>query len=247
VTVVPAIDLRGGRCVRLLYGDPARETRYDGDPVERARAFAAAGAQRLHVVDLDGAFGTGENLAALRAICRGVDVPVQTGGGIRSAADARARFAAGAAFVVLGTMLVEAPDEARALVAELGERAIAGVDARGSAVAIRGWQRAAPLERDTFVRELAAWGFERVIYTEIGRDGAGTGYDLAALAHVARLAPLRITASGGAKTLADLEALARGTPPAVDAAIVGRALYEGTLDLAAALSSVGSASLSRLS
>ncbi len=247
MTVVPAIDLRGGRCVRLLYGDPARETRYDGDPVERARAFAAAGAQRLHVVDLDGAFGTGENLAALRAICRGVDVPVQTGGGIRSAADARARFAAGAAFVVLGTMLVEAPDEARALVAELGERAIAGVDARGSAVAIRGWQRAAPLERDTFVRELAAWGFERVIYTEIGRDGAGTGYDLAALAHVARLAPLRITASGGAKTLADLEALARGTPPAVDAAIVGRALYEGTLDLAAALSSVGSASLSRLS
>jgi phosphoribosylformimino-5-aminoimidazole carboxamide ribotide isomerase len=247
VTVVPAIDLRGGRCVRLLHGDPARETRYDGDPVERARAFAAAGAQRLHVVDLDGAFGTGENLAALREICRGVSVPVQTGGGIRSAADAHARFAAGAAFVVLGTMLVEAPAQARALVAELGGRAIAGVDARGSEVAIRGWQRAAPLGRDAFVRELASWGFERLIYTEIARDGAGTGYDLAALAHVAELAPLRITASGGAKTVADLEALARGTPAAVDSAIVGRALYEGTLDLAAALRAVASPALSRLS
>ncbi len=247
MTVVPAIDLRGGRCVRLLYGDPARETRYDGDPVERAREFAAAGAQRLHVVDLDGAFGTGENLAALGAICRGVDVPVQTGGGIRSGADARARFAAGASFVVLGTMLVETPGEARSLVEELGSRAIAGVDARGSEVAIRGWRQSAPLGRDAFVRELASWGFERIIYTEIARDGAGTGYDVAALAHVAGLAPLRITASGGAKTVADLEALTLGTPAAVDAAIVGRALYEGTLDLAAALSAVASASRSRLS
>ncbi len=247
MTVVPAIDLRGGRCVRLLYGDPARETRYDGDPVERAREFAAAGAQRLHVVDLDGAFGTGENLAALGAICRGVDVPVQTGGGIRSGADARARFAAGASFIVLGTMLVETPGEARSLVEELGSRAIAGVDARGSEVAIRGWRQSAPLGRDAFVRELASWGFERIIYTEIARDGAGTGYDVAALAHVAGLAPLRITASGGAKTVADLEALTLGTPAAVDAAIVGRALYEGTLDLAAALSAVASASRSRLS
>jgi len=247
VTVVPALDLRGGRCVRLLYGDPERETRYDGDPVQRAREFAAAGAQRLHVVDLDGAFGTGENLAALGAICRAVDVPVQTGGGIRSAADAHARFAAGASFVVLGTMLVEAPAEARSLVEDLGSRAIAGVDARGSEVSIRGWRQPAPLERDAFVRELASWGFERLIYTEIARDGAGTGYDVAALAHVAGLAPLRITASGGAKTVADLEALTRGTPAAVDAAIVGRALYEGTLDLALALSAVSSASRSRLS
>jgi phosphoribosylformimino-5-aminoimidazole carboxamide ribotide isomerase len=246
-TIVPAIDLRGGRCVRLLYGDPARETRYDGDPVARARGFVAAGARRLHVVDLDGAFGTGENLDALRAICAAVDVPVQTGGGIRSAADARARFAAGAAFVVLGTMLVEAPQESKALVADAGTRVIAGIDARGDEVAIRGWQSAAPLGRDAFVRELAAWGIERVVYTEIARDGAGTGYDVAALAHVARLAELRITASGGAKTLADLEALTRGTPPSVDAAIVGRALYEGTLDLAEALAAVAAFSAVRSS
>lgn len=233
--IVPAIDLREGRCVRLLHGDPAQETRYDGDPVERARAFVAAGATRLHVVDLDGAFGTGENLAALRAVCASVDVPVQTGGGIRSAADARARFEAGASFVVLGTLLVEAPAIARECIAAYGARVIAGVDARGSTVAIRGWQHAAPLERDAFVRELAGWGIARIVYTEIARDGAGTGYDVAALAAVAALVPLRITASGGAKTLADLHALATGTPENVDSAIVGRALYEGTIDLAAAL------------
>ncbi len=235
MTIVPAIDLRGGRCVRLLYGDPARETRYDGDPVERARSFVAAGARRLHVVDLDGAFGTGENLAALHAICSGAGVPVQTGGGIRTLDDARARFDAGAAFVVLGTVLVEKPHVARTIVERFGDRIVAGVDARGAEVAIRGWQQAAPLGRDAFVRELAAIGFKRIVFTEIARDGAGTGYDVAALAHVAALAPLRVTASGGARTLDDLRALAAGTPDNVDSAIVGRALYEGTLDLEEAI------------
>jgi phosphoribosylformimino-5-aminoimidazole carboxamide ribotide isomerase len=235
LTIVPAIDLRGGRCVRLLYGDPARETRYDDDPVARARRFAAAGARRLHVVDLDGAFGTGENLAALRAICAAVDVPVQTGGGVRGAGDVDARFAAGASYVVLGTLLAERRDDARAIVATHGARIVAGVDARGREVAIRGWQAAGALDRDAFVRELAGWGLERVVYTEIGRDGAGTGYDVAALAAVASLGVLRVTASGGAKTLDDLRALADGTPENVDAAIVGRALYEETLDLAEAI------------
>ena len=244
LNVVPAIDVRGGRCVRLLHGDPSRETRYEGDPVQRALGFVAAGAARLHVVDLDGAFGTGENLAALAAICRAVDVPVQTGGGMRGEDDVRARLAAGASFVVLGTLLVERPEAARQLAASYGGRAIAGVDARGTAVAIRGWQSDAALERDAFVRTLAGWGFERIVFTEIARDGAGTGYDVAALAHVAALAPLRVTASGGAKTLADLRALAEGTPANVDSAIVGRALYEGTLDLAEAIAtfSTGSAS-----
>src|ERR1700680_3509408 len=112
LTLLPAIDLRGGYAVRLERGDPTRETRYDADPVARARAFVAAGARALHVVDLDGAFGTGENHAALRAICAAVDVPVQTGVGIRSAADVGDRFAAGANAVVIGTLLVEHGDEA---------------------------------------------------------------------------------------------------------------------------------------
>jgi len=239
MTIVPSIDLRGGRCVRLLQGDPARETRYEGDPVERALAFAAAGATRLHVVDLDGALGTGENVAALRAICAAVDVPVQTGGGVRRLEDARLRVECGAAYVVLGTVLVEAPDHARRIVAALGARAIAAIDARGSEVAVRGWQHRSPLERDELVRDALAWGVERIVFTEIARDGTGTGYDLAALAHVASLGDIRVTASGGAKTIDDLQALARAVPANVDQAIVGRALYEGTIDLAAAIAALG--------
>jgi phosphoribosylformimino-5-aminoimidazole carboxamide ribotide isomerase len=233
--LLPAIDLRAGKCVRLERGDPARETRYDDDPVARARAFVAAGARALHVVDLDGAFGAGENAAALRAICSAVDVPVQTGGGVRTLADAQARIGAGAAAVVLGTILIEEPDTARAIVAAFGERIVAGIDARGDRVATRGWQQDAGVSRDDLVREVAGWGVRRIVFTEIARDGMGSGYDVGALAHVAALAPVRLTASGGAKSLADLTALRDGTPPNVDAAIVGRALYEGTLDLRAAL------------
>ncbi|HEY5350556.1 MAG TPA: HisA/HisF-related TIM barrel protein [Candidatus Lustribacter sp.] len=236
--LLPAIDLRAGRCVRLERGDPARETRYDDDPVARARAFVAAGARALHVVDLDGAFGAGENAAALHAICTAVDVPVQTGGGVRTLADARARIGAGAAAVVLGTILIEDPGTARAIVAAFGERVVAGIDARGDRVATRGWQQDAGVSRDDLVREVAGWGVRRIVFTEIARDGMGSGYDVGALAHVAALAPVRLTASGGAKSLADLTALRDGTPANVDAAIVGRALYEGTLDLRAALSAL---------
>ena len=236
--ILPAIDLRGGFAVRLERGDPARETRYDADPVERARTFVAAGARGLHVVDLDGAFGTGLNRAALRAICAAVDVPVQTGGGIRTAEDVAARFDAGAHAVVIGTLLVERPDDARAIAARWGERIVGGIDARGDRVATRGWLAESGASRDDLVRTVAGWGIARVVYTEITRDGMGSGYDVAALAHVAGLAPLRITASGGARTLDDLIALRDGTPENVDAAIVGRALYEGTLQLGDALAAL---------
>jgi len=236
--VVPAIDLRGGRCVRLAQGAAESETRYDDDPVARARAFASVGAQRLHVVDLDGALGTGENRKVLGEICSAVDVPVEFGGGVRSAGDVRDLFAAGVRHVILGTMLVEEPAASRALVEEHGDRLIAGVDARGEHVAVRGWIRSSPLGRDEFVRELASWGFTRIIFTEIARDGMGTGYDIEATAHVAALTPMRVTASGGAKTVVDLKELVAGVPSNVDMAIVGRALYDGTMDLSEALVSV---------
>lgn len=239
LTLYPAIDLRGGYAVRLERGDPSRETRYDADPVARAKAFVQAGANALHVVDLDGAFGTGENQSALRAICAAVDVAVQTGGGIRNADDVRARFAAGAHAVVIGTLLVENPADARAIAQANPGRIVAGIDARGDRVATRGWAKETEMSRDELVRTVAQWGIERVVYTEIARDGMGAGYDVAALAHVAALAPLRITASGGARTLDDLRALVAATPENVDAAIVGRALYDGTLDLGEALAAVG--------
>ena len=240
MTIVPAIDLRGGRCVRLTQGDPQQETRYDGDPVERAKGFVAAGATLLHVVDLDGAFGTGENREAIRAVCAAVDVPIEVGGGIRTAQDVRAVLSGGATFVVLGTMLIEDPESAKKIIDDLGEKIVAGVDARGVHVAIRGWKATSPLGRDPFVRELAAWGLQRVIFTEIERDGTGTGYDVEALASVASLSPMHVTASGGAKTIDDLHALVAGVPPNVDMAIVGRALYDGTLDLAQAIASLAS-------
>ncbi len=235
LAVVPAIDLRGGHCVRLERGDPARETRYDDDPVARARRFVAAGARMLHVVDLDGAFGAGENHAALAAIAHAVDVPVQTGGGIRTASDVAMRLNAGAATVVIGSLLVDDTATARSLVEAFGDRIVAGIDARGERVATRGWQRDGGVLLDDLVRSVALWGIGRVVYTEIDRDGMGSGYDVAALAHVAHLTPMRITASGGAKTLDDLAALRDGTPENVDRAIVGRALYDGTLDLGEAV------------
>lgn len=234
--VIPAIDLRGGRCVRLRQGDPAQETQYDADPVARAKAFVADGAGRLHVVDLDGALGKGENLAALHAICSAVDVPVQTGGGIRSRDDVAKRLELGAAAVTVGTMLVEATEASRRLVEEFGERIIGSVDARGNRVAVRGWQQEVESTRDELIATLAIWGVQRVVYTEIARDGTGAGFDLAALRHVASLTPMRITASGGAKTIDDVRKLRANMPANVDAVVIGRALYEGTIVLRDAVS-----------
>jgi len=239
VIVIPAIDLRHGKCVRMHQGDPTKETRYDVDPVERAKAFVAAGARRLHVIDLDGAFGSGENQSAIEAICKAVDVPVQSGGGIRNLDHARARIAAGASEVIIGTLLVEDERVARNIIGALGTQVIAGIDARGTQVATRGWQERTPVDRDALVKRVAAWGIQRVIHTEIGRDGTGEGYDVAALTAVANDAGIRVTASGGARTVDDLRALKAQAPAAVDQAIVGRALYEGTLDLAEAIAAVG--------
>jgi len=238
VIVIPAIDLRHGKCVRMHQGDPDKATTYDVDPVERARSFVAAGARRLHVIDLDGAFGSGENQTAIAAICRAVDVPVQTGGGVRTLANARARLDAGAEAVILGTILIEDERVAHNIIAMLGERAIAGIDARGSEVAVRGWLERTPVDRDALVKRVAGWGATRVIHTEIGRDGTGKGYDIAALTAVANAADVRVTASGGARTVEHLRALKAEAPAGVDACIVGKALYDGTIDLAEAIAAV---------
>jgi phosphoribosylformimino-5-aminoimidazole carboxamide ribotide isomerase len=236
--VIPAIDLRGGKCVRMQQGDPERVKTYDTDPVEQAKAFVAAGAKQLHVIDLDGAFGSGENLQAIERICAAVNVPVQSGGGIRTLAHAQARLQAGAAYVILGTVLVEDERTSRNIIHELGERVFAGIDARGENVAVRGWQEGTRVDRDALVKRVAQWGVQRVIFTEIGRDGTGEGYDLEALREVASVADIRVTASGGARTVEDLRTLRAGVPANVDACVVGRALYERTLDLAEAIAAV---------
>lgn len=236
--VVPAIDLRGGRCVRMRQGDPTTETEYDGDPIERARAFVDAGARRLHVIDLDAAFGSGENLAAVALICAAVDVPVQMGGGIRAVKHAEDAFAAGAAEIILGTLLVEDERLARNIVNRFPGRVIAGIDARGSQVATHGWQERSPVDRDALVRRVAQWGIPRIIFTEIRRDGMGEGYDIDALNAVAGAADVKVTASGGARNLDDLRELKSAVPRSIDSCIVGSALYTGTLDLKEAIAAV---------
>jgi phosphoribosylformimino-5-aminoimidazole carboxamide ribotide isomerase len=236
--VVPAIDLRGGKCVRMKQGDPTTEIEYDGDPVERAKAFVDSGARRLHVIDLDGAFGSGENLTAIERICGAVSVPVQTGGGLRVVKHADDAFSAGASEIILGTLLVEDERVARHIIGRFAGRVIAAIDARGSQVAIHGWQERTPIDRDALVRRVAQWGVGRIIFTEIRRDGMGEGYDIEALNAVANTAEIRVTASGGARNIEDLQELKRSVPVTVDSCIVGSALYNGTIDLKEAISAV---------
>jgi phosphoribosylformimino-5-aminoimidazole carboxamide ribotide isomerase len=236
--VVPAIDLRGGKCVRMKQGDPSTEISYEGDPVERAKAFVQAGASRLHVIDLDGAFGSGENLSAVERICQAVDVPVQTGGGLRAEKHAETAFAAGASEIILGTLLVEDERLARNIISRFAGKVIAAIDARGSQVAIHGWQEHTPVDRDSLVRRVAQWGVSRIIFTEIRRDGMGEGYDIDALNAIANAAEVRITASGGARNIDDLKLLKRSVPVTVDSCVVGSALYNGTLDLEAAIAAI---------
>ena len=232
----PAIDLRDGRCVRLYQGDYARETVYSDDPVAQARAFAAAGAPWIHVVDLDAArTGTPVNRAAIAAIAAAVDVPVQTGGGVRDDAAAEALFEAGVRRVVIGTAALEQPD----LVRRVARRhpVAVGLDARGREVAVRGWEEGSGRDLLEVAREFADAGVEALVVTEIGRDGTLEGPDVQGLAEVLEASPLPVVASGGVGSLDDLRALAalRVGERSLAGAIVGRALYEGAFDLADAL------------
>ena len=236
--VIPAIDLRGGKCVRMEQGDPTRETTYHDDPAERAKAFVDAGAQRLHVVDLDSAFGSGENQAAVESIYKAVGVPIQVGGGIRTVKQAENAFAAGASEIIIGTLLVEDERMARHIIGRFPHKVIAAIDARGHEVATRGWQERVAIDRDALVKRVALWGVHRILFTEIRRDGMGEGYDIDALNEVANAAEVKITASGGARSIDDLLALKKSVPMTVDSCIVGSALYKGTLDLKAAIAAV---------
>jgi phosphoribosylformimino-5-aminoimidazole carboxamide ribotide isomerase len=231
VIVVPAIDLREGRCVRLLRGDPAGAVVYGGDPVAMARRFAEAGAPMLHVVDLDAALGDGDNRGAIVSICEAVAIPVQTGGGLHEAQDVDRVLALGAARAVLGTAAARDPDFVREAVERHGDRIVVALDTRDGLVMVRGWRDAAgPLER--FLPALDAAGAPRFLVTSIGSDGTLEGPDLPLYHQVQDLTDRPVIASGGVATVADLEALAE---LGVEAAVVGKALYEGTLSLEEAL------------
>ena len=235
----PAIDLLNGQAVRLYQGDYARETVYNSDPVAQAKVFADAGARWIHVVDLDAArTGSPLNREVIAAICDAVDVPIQTGGGVRSEEAADALFDAGVARVVLGTAALENPGLVRALAAR---HAVAvGLDARGREVAVRGWEEGSGKDLLDVARGFADAGVEALIVTEIGRDGTLEGPDLDGLGEVLEATELPVIASGGVGTLADIVALEalRSAGRRLSGAIVGRALYEGAFTMQDALGAV---------
>ena len=231
-TPIPAIDIRGGRCVRLVEGDFARETRYADDPAEMARYWAAEGAQRLHVVDLDGARdGVRGNAEVIRSLLGSVQIPVQVGGGIRTLETAQSLLAEGAARVVIGTTAAEDPEVMRTWVAKLGaEQVIVGVDARGGRVATHGWQTVTDLDVLSFCQVLKDCGVQRVLYTDVARDGRLSGPDVEGTRAIASL--MNVIGSGGVSTVEHLQQLAAA---GAEAAIIGTALYAGRLKLGDAL------------
>ena len=225
--VIPAIDLRGGRAVRLRRGDPREETAYANDPVEVAERFQEQGARRLHVIDLDAALGEGDNREAIGALCRAVVVPVQVGGGIRSLEAAAAVFEAGAARAILGTAAAaDATFVARA-VEEFAERVVVAVDVRGGRLMIDGWREEGPA-LESAISGLNEAGAPRYLVTAIARDGTLDGPDLTLYRQVLKLTDRPVIASGGVRNAEDVWAL---RDVGCEAAVTGKALYEKTLKL----------------
>lgn len=234
LTLYPAIDLLGGRCVRLRQGDFEQVRVFDDDPVAVARRWQAAGATWLHVVDLDGArVGQPQHLSVLRAIADATGLPVQTGGGLRSEVDVAAALDAGATRVLLGTAAARDPQMLAACLERWGERIAVSVDFRGGQVTVAGWLETLAETTTDFARRMVGGAVRTLVLTNVERDGTLAGADTAFLATVrAELPTTSLIAAGGVASLDDVRALARA---GLDGAVLGRALYEGALDLAEAL------------
>ncbi len=239
--IIPAIDLRGGKCVRLRQGDYARETVFGDDPAEMARRWESLGARRLHLVDLDGAkAGRPTNLEAIRAIVNGVQVPCQLGGGIRDEAAIRLMLdEVGVGRVIVGTQALKQPAWFREMAEKFPGRLVLGIDAHRGMVATEGWLDVSQTAAFDLAQEYAGLPLGAIIYTNIANDGMMSGVDRPTLDDLSRLAGLGlpVIASGGVTTDTDVRNLVEihRKEPRVAGAIVGRALYEETLDLAAAL------------
>ena len=231
--LIPAIDLKNGHCVRLLQGEAAAETVYSDDPASMARSFEDAGAKRLHLVDLDGAFkGKGANLVSIRSILKNISIPVQLGGGLRNAENIEKMFELGVSSVIVGTMAVKNPDVLEEVIKRFtGEKVILGIDARDRKVSIEGWQEGTEIDDVEFALSWKKFGIQRIVFTDIARDGMLSGPNLEALGDFARRTGLKIVASGGVSSMEDLELLKTLEVDGVDQVISGKAIYEGKLDL----------------
>ena len=238
----PAIDIQGGKCVRLLQGQFDQATTYADDPITVAERWKAEGAQWLHIVDLDGArtgVPSSRNLGLVRRIAEEVGLPIQFGGGVRSADAAARMFDMGVARVVVGTAAARSPDLISVMFAAYGKKIAVGVDARDGLVAVHGWQESSGEQATTFVTRMAELGAQRFIYTDIARDGMLKGVNIVSLAHVAVAVPdVHVIASGGVATLGDLDALEelrRISAPNLEGVIIGKAIYAGTVAFPEAL------------
>jgi phosphoribosylformimino-5-aminoimidazole carboxamide ribotide isomerase len=232
--VVPAIDLRGGRVVRLRQGRADEETVYAGSPAEVARRFEAEGARRIHLVDLDAAMDGLAQTGAIAEVVGAVRIPVEVGGGVRTLEDALRMRDQGVDRVIFGTAAVSRPDVVQAALQRFPEAVAVSIDARDGRVAARGWNETTDVDALELAAAVEGWGVVRVQFTDVRRDGTLAGPNLEAIEALGRRTSLRITAAGGVSDAADLVRLAALERFGVDEAIVGKALYEGRLTLAAA-------------
>ncbi|MEC0372765.1 1-(5-phosphoribosyl)-5-[(5-phosphoribosylamino)methylideneamino]imidazole-4-carboxamide isomerase [Paenibacillus chibensis] len=232
----PAIDIRGGKCVRLIQGDYSQETVYNDSPLEAAKAWEAQGGSYIHLVDLDGAkAGHPVNDEVIGAIASGVNVPVQVGGGLRTVGDVKRLLSLGVSRVIIGTAAIEDRAFTEEVLGTYGDKIAIGIDARNGYVATRGWLETSEVKAEELAKELASKGAETFIFTDISRDGMMQGPNVEAIVALAKSSGKIVIASGGVSVMDDLVRLNQYRQDGVGGAIVGKALYTGSIDLAEAV------------
>lgn len=234
--IFPAIDIRGGKCVRLTEGRFDQETVFADNPVDMARKWAGLGAEFLHVVDLDGALkGKSVNLAVIAEIAKTVDIPVQLGGGIRTMENISEVLASGVCRVILGSVAVKNPELVKKACEKYGEQIVIGIDARDGQAAVEGWGVTGGIGAEELAKKMAEAGARRIIYTDISRDGTLSGVNVKATSSLARAARIPVIASGGVSGLEDILAVKKAEKDGVEGVIVGKAIYTGSLVLEEAI------------
>lgn len=234
--ILPAIDIRGGKCVRLTQGDFAQETMYSVYPEDTARELQDAGATFLHVVDLDGAkMGHPVNVFTIRKILDNIQIPIEVGGGIRSMEEIEMMLDLGVERVLLGTAAVQNPSLIKQAAREFGEKIVVSIDARDGIVAVNGWSGSGEIRADELASRVGDYGVTTIAYTDIGRDGMLSGVDVEKCAAIAKSSGLLVIASGGVNSIDDIRALKEYESVGVIGAIVGKAIYEGVIDVSEAI------------
>ena len=236
MVILPAIDIKDGNCVRLLQGRFSDVTVYGDNPADMAKKWESLGGEFIHVVDLDGALkGHGVNANAIKKICESVNVPVQTGGGIRSMEDIEAKLAMGINRVIIGTKAVSDSEFVKNAVEKYGDKIVIGIDAKDGMVAVEGWEKTSDFTAVEFAKKMVEIGVKTIVYTDIATDGTLQGPNVAAMAEMAAAVDADIIASGGVGSLEHIKSL---KDTGVEGVIVGRALYTGNVDLSQAIEAV---------